>query len=212
MCHINVLAIFEHNALLLQYVYASVDDLLVKLEVRNAVAQQSTCRLVLVKHRHAVALEVQAVCSHQTRRSCTDDRHLLAVAFGVVYAYKIFSEGMLRYGSLVLAVCCRLMLHEVEHARLLAERRTDTSCKLGEVVCRVQQTVCQLPVAFKQGVVPLWRLVAQRACPVAERHATVHAARCLLATVIAVQGLLHFAKVVDAVMYWSIPRLFARDS
>ena len=66
-------------------------------------------------------------------------RHPDAVAFGVVYAYKIFSEGMLRYGSLVLAVCCRLMLHEVEHARLLAERRTDASCKLGEVVCRVQQ-------------------------------------------------------------------------
>ena len=123
--------------------------------------------------------------------------------------YIVFLEGMLGNGTLVLAVGCRLVLYKVQHASLLAECRADASRKLGKVVGRVEQAICQLPIAFIQSVVPLGSLVAKRASPVAEWYATVHATRCLLSAVVAVKRLFYFAKIVNTVVYGAITRFLA---
>ena len=133
----------------------------------------------------------------------------MSVALRYLHFNIVLLPSLLAYGSLILAVCRRLMLHEVEHARLLAQCRTDASRELREVIGGVQQLVSQLPVALVEGIVPLWRFVAQRTSPVAERHAAVHAAACLYAAIVLVQRLLHLAEVVDAVVYRPVTGLFA---
>ena len=207
--HVDVLIIFKGYSLLHQHVYAAVYHGLVELKVRYAVAQQSAGILVLVEHRNHIALQVKAVGSHQSGRSGSYHGHLLAVALRMMYAHIVLLEGVFGYGSLILAVGCRLMLHKIEHAGLLAESRTDAPRELRKVVGRVEQPVSQLPVAFIQSVVPLRRLVAQRTSPVAERHSAVHAARCLHAAVVRVERLLHLAKVMYTVVHRPVSRFLA---
>jgi hypothetical protein len=60
------------------------------------------------------------------------------------------------------------------------------------------------------GIVPFRWDIAKRACPVAERHAAVHAAAGLKHAVAGVQGLLYLAEIVNPVMYRPVACLFAR--
>ena len=101
------------------------------------------------------------------------------------------------------------MVETIEHAGLLAQGWTDTTSELGEGIGAVKQLVSQLPVAFIEGVVPLRGFVTQWTSPVAERHATVHAARCLQLTFAGVKRLLHLAKVVDSIVNRTVARLLA---
>ena len=64
------------------------------------------------------------------------------------YTYVVLLECVFGNGALVLAVGCRFVFNEIEHASLLAQRRTDASGELGEVVGRVEQAISQLPVAL----------------------------------------------------------------
>ena len=102
------------------------------------------------------------------------------------------------------------MVGEVEHAGFLAEGGTNAARELGEVVRCIEQAIGCLPFATAERVVPLGRFVAQRAGPVAEGHAAVHAAASLLFAVVAVERLFHFAKVVDALVYRSVAGFQAR--
>ena len=91
---------------------------------------------------------VEAVGSHESGWSGSDDAYFLAVAFGLFYTYVVLLECVFGNGALVLAVGCRFVFNEIEHASLLAQRRTDASGELGEVVGRVEQAISQLPVAL----------------------------------------------------------------
>ena len=119
---------------------------------------------------------VELVCCGQSCGASTDDSRALAVAHRCYDVNIVFLESMLGDGRLVLTVCRRLVLGKVQYARFLAECRTYASRELREGVGGVEQLVCEFPVAFVQCVVPLWRFVAQWACPVAERYSAVHAA------------------------------------
>ena len=77
---------------------------------------------------------VEAVGSYESGWSGSYYAHFLAVALGLFYAYVVLLECVFGNGALVLAVGCRFVLNEIEHASLLAQRRTDTSGELGEVV------------------------------------------------------------------------------
>lgn len=194
----------ELNALAAHHLQPPVYYGLVELEVGNAVAQQPAGGLVAVEHGDRVARQVEPVGRHQPCRACPHHAHPPSVALGVLCSHIVFVESHLRDGRLVLAVGGRFVLHEVEHTRLFAQRGAHAARKLGEVVGRVEQSVGQFVVAPAQRVVPLGRLVAQRTGPVAERHAAVHAAACLRASVVGVESLLHFAEVVYSVVYRSV--------
>ena len=65
---------------------------------------------------------------------------------------------------------------KVQGTALLAQCGTDAACELGEVIGSGEQFVSQFPLAFIDGILPFGLLVAQRACPMTERNAAVHAA------------------------------------
>ena len=122
-----------------------------------------------------------------------------------------FLECTLCNGALVLTVCYCLTCRVIEDTSLLAECRTDASCELREVIGCLEYLVCCLPVATVECIVPFRVLVAEWACPVAERYATVHTTACLLLAVLGVKCLFDLSKVMDTVIYWSITSLLTRN-
>ena len=211
MVYINGYAVLEFYAFLLQQLDAAVDDGFVEFEVGDSVAEQSAGGFVLLEDSNLIAHEVQVVGSSEASRTGADDGHLLAVALDIgMRLDESFLEGHLCDGSLILAVGGGLVVKSVQHARLLAECRTDASRELWEGVGSVQQPIGQFPVTLKECIVPLWRFVAQRTGPVAERHAAVHAARGLQFAFAGVECLLDLAKVVDSIVNRTVARLLAR--
>ena len=209
---IYLLIIFELDAFFLQETETAVDDNLVELEVWNTISQQTTCVLTSLEYSYLISLMIQLVGSYQSRRTGTDDSHRLAIALRQLYMHIILLEGVLHNGALILTVGGRFVVHQVEDTSLLAECRTDTTCKLREVVGAVEQAVSQLPVALVEGIVPLRCLVAQRTSPVAERHTAVHTTARLLTAVVTIQCLFYLAKVEDSIVNWSITCFLARYS
>ena len=200
----------ELNAFLLHEGDATIDDSLIQFKVRDTVAQQSACSFVLLEHGDGVAHVVQVVGSSQSGRTGTNHSHLLTVALNIGAGLdEALLECHLCDGGLVLAVGGWLVVEAVEHAGLLAEGGTDAAGKFGEGVGGVQQAVGQFPVAFIQRIVPFGRLVAQRTGPVAEGHATVHAARGLQLAFARGERLLHLAKIVDSIVNRTVTRLLA---
>ena len=124
---------------------------------------------------------------------------------------KSLAECSFRDGAFVLPVGGGLVLDEVEHACLLAQSRAYSSCELWKWVCAVEQAVGQLPVPFVERVVPFRGFVAQRACPVAERHTAVHASAGLQLALACVERLLHLAEVVYAVVHRTVACLLTMD-
>ena len=66
---------FEVHSLGLEQTDAAVDNGLVELEVRNAVAQQATGTSLTVEHRDRMAQRVEPTGDGKSRRSRTDDSH-----------------------------------------------------------------------------------------------------------------------------------------
>ena len=102
------------------------------------------------------------------------------------------------------------MVCEVEHASLLTECRADTSRKLGEVVRSVEQAVSLFPLTLVQGIIPFRALVAERACPMAERYSAVHAAACLRLTVVSVESLFYLSKVLYSIVNRTVAGFYSR--
>ena len=144
---------------------------------------------------------VKVVGGSESGRSCTDDGYLLPITHDVCFWQDIpFAEGGLDDSCLVFTVCSRLVVETVQHAGLLAERRTDAACELREGIGAAEQAISQFPVSFIQGIVPFRCLIAQRTSPVAERYATVHTTACLQLTLAGAECLFHFTEVVDSIL------------
>ena len=124
LCHssrIHGLTIAELDALLLHEGDASVDDGLVQLEVGDAIAQQTSCGLVLLEDGDQVTHQVQVVGGGQSCRTGTNDSHLLSVALDVsLRLNKSLTEGTLYDSSLILAVRSWFVVESVQHTSLLA--------------------------------------------------------------------------------------------
>ena len=201
----------EDNALFFQQIHAAVDDRLVELEVGDAVAHESAGILAGLKYGNLITALVK-LCGHaQAGRPCADDGHAFAVALRMEGMDEILGEGVLGNGTFVLADSCRLVIHQVEHAGLFTQCRTDAAGELGEVVGLVDELVGQFPVALVNGVVPLRRAVSQRTGPVAEGHAAVHAAGGLLASVLPVEGLFHLCLIIYSFAHGTIAGIFPGD-
>ena len=206
---VNVPAIDEDDAFLFEQGDAAVDDALVQLEVRNAIAQQTARLLAGLKDRDAVAAAVQRIGSGQSCRTGSDDSHPATIALDRTRADEIFREGVFGNRHFVFTVRGRFVLRQIEDAGFLAECRTDAPRKFRKRVGGGKQAVGHLPIATIEGIVPLGRLIAQGAGPMAEGHAAVHAARSLLAAVADVERLLHFAEIVDSIVDGTVACLLA---
>ena len=208
---IHRLAHIEFYSLLHHYADAPVYERLVKLEIGNAVAQQSAGGFVLVKHFHSISLHVEGVGSSQSGGTGADHGHALAVAFGVTDSHESFTESHLGDGGLVLPVGGGLMAEKIQYAGLFAKRGAHATGEFGERICGREKLVGQLPVAFVESVVPFGRLVAERASPVAERHSAIHAAGCLKPAVLGVKGLLDLTKIENSVVYRTVAGFLPGD-
>ena len=202
-------AMAKLDAFLLHQMNAAVDDGLVEFEIRYTIAEQATSRLVLLEDSNRITHSVEGIGCSKSGRTRSNNGHLLAIPYRCYRLDISLAEGCLNDGTLVLAVGSWLMVEAIEHTGFLAQCRTDAPCKLRERVGAAQQSIGQFPVTFIQRVVPFGCFVAQRTGPVAERHATVHAARCLQLAFASAQRLFHLAKVMDSVMNWTIARFLA---
>ena len=205
----NCLTIVELDAFLLQQRDATVDDGLVELEVRDAVAEQSASSLILFEDGNHVTHLIERIGCSKSGRTGTNHSHRLSVSFGHARLDIPLAEGCLHDGALVLAIGRRLMVEAVEHTGLLTQCRTDATRKLGERIGARQQPVSLFPVAFIQRVVPLRCFVSQRTSPMAEGNATIHATARLQLTFPGVERLLHLAEVVNPIVNRTVSCLLA---
>lgn len=67
----------ELHAFVFHLCNTAIDQTLVQLEVRNAVAQQAAGAFVLFKHRDGVSHSSQLLCTSQPGRTAADDRNRL---------------------------------------------------------------------------------------------------------------------------------------
>ena len=172
----------EADALRLEDRAAAVDERLVELEARDAVAQESADVRAALEDRHRPAAAPQRHGRREPGRARADDRRAppvlrrrrarddpAALERGV-------DDPLLR-----LAHHHRLLV-ELVHAGRLAERGADARRELGEVRPPREQLPGAAPVALRHGAVLVRHEVPERAPrPVAERLPAVHAAGDLLA-------------------------------
>ena len=122
-----------------------------------------------------------------------------------------FAERTLYDRALVLADGDGGVHGVVEHATLLAQRGTDAPCEFRKVIGLRQELVRKLPLALAGGVLPFGLAVAQRAGPMAERYAAVHAPGSLEHAVALVEGLLHFSEIGDSFKYRPVAGFLTGD-
>src|SRR5512145_977581 len=169
----------ELHALRAHLLQAPVDDGLLQLEVRDAVAQQAADAVGLLEHCDVVAGARQLLRARQPGAAGPDDRHLLAgLVRGGLRLDPAFFPGFVDD-----RVLDRLDAHGIvvdpQHARFLARRGTDPAGELGEVVRRMQHIDRRFPVLPVNEIVPVGDDVVDRAAGHAEGDAAVHAARTL---------------------------------
>ena len=172
----DVHVVAEAGALGRHLVEASVEDRLLHLELRDAVAQQAARLVGPLEDGDGVSRSRQLLGRGQAGGAGPDDRDRLArEPLRRQRLHEAALEGLLdrrdldlldRHGRLV----------DAEHARGLAGSRAEATGELREVVGRVQALDRVGPVTAPGEVVPLRDEVAERAPRVAERDAAVHAA------------------------------------
>ena len=152
---------------------------------------------------------VEQIGCSQSRRSRTDNGNFFARAvFRRTGDNHSLIECVFNQSRLVFATRNRFA-RLGKHARFFAQRRTNTSRKFREIACLLQFCDSFAPFPFVHQILPFRVFVSERTRPVAERHATVHTARCLQFSVFKVQRLLNFAEIGNSFVYWTIARLFS---
>src|SRR5690606_32366482 len=170
----------EASALGLHLGDATVDVVLLELEVGDAVAQEAADRVVPLVHGDRVAGARELLRGGEAGGPGPDDgdreagealRHLRRdVPAGERLVDDRDLDVLDRHGRLV----------DAEHAARLARRRAHATGELGEVVRLVQAVDRVGPLLAVDEVVPLGDEVPEGAALVAERDAAVHAAARLL--------------------------------
>ena len=189
---------------------ATVDDVLVELEVRDAVAEQAAGACLALEDGDVVAGGVEPRGSRQPRRPRPDDGHATPRARRVDGGDVALAKGRLGQSQFILADGHGRIKRQAQHACLFAERRADAAGELRKVIRLGEERIGLAPLPAEQGVLKLGRLVTQRAGPVAERHAAVHAARRLLTPVVAAESLLDLTVIFDPLVDGAVARLLAR--
>ena len=128
----------EHHAFGRQQIEPAIEDALLELELRDAVAQQAADAIGLLEHRHAVSGAIQLRGGREAGGARADHRDLLPrprcrrPRHDPAFIERAIDDRQLdrldRDGILV----------DAEHARSFAWRRAEQAGELGEVVGLVQ--------------------------------------------------------------------------
>ena len=208
--HIDVAVGFESNTFGFHDAYATVYNSFVKFKVRYAEAEQAADIFKAFEHGDVVAAMIQLVGGGKSCRTRPDDGNALAFARIGTRHNISFAERRLGNCAFVFAYGHRRVHCQFEHTTLLAQCRADTSGKFGKIVGGGKYFVSLSPFALVERILEFGRAIAQRACPVAEGHAAIHAARRLLTALRCVKGLFYFAEIGNAVVYGTIAGFLAR--
>jgi len=152
---------------------------------------------------------VESVSSRQSGRAASDDSHFFAVAFGRDRFDITFAKRNFGYRGFVFADGDRFVAAQFQYAAFLAEGGANATGELRKVACLLQHVKGLSIFAFVEEVLPFGLFVANRASPVAEGYAAVHAARSLRTAVAAVDRLFYFREVAYPFVYGPITCLLS---
>ena len=158
----------EGHAFRLHLRDAAVDEVLLHLEVGNAVAQQAAGLGVLLEQMHVMAGARELLRAGHAGRAGADDGDLLAgLRRRRLRLDPAFSPGAVGDRAFDGLDGDRVVV-EVERAGRLARRRADAAGEFREIIGRVQVARGLLPVAAIDEVVPVRDLVVHRTAGVAD--------------------------------------------
>ncbi len=166
----------EADTLGTHLVDAPIDEVLLHLEVGNAVTQKAADAVVALEHRHVVTLAGELLCSGETRGTRSDDGHLLAGLHARNHGHdETLVESPVDDPAFDVLDGHRFFV-DVEHARRLARSGAHATGHLGEVVGGVKSVDGVFEPALVHEVVPVGDEVPERAAVVTEGNAAIHAA------------------------------------
>src|SRR6185503_523152 len=175
----NTHASAKLNAFGAQLGEPAVDDFLVELEIRDAVAQQSADAVVLFEYRDPVASARQLLRAGEAGGAGADNRNLLArLVNGGLRFHPARFPGLVDDRVLDRLDADRVLV-DAQNAGLFAGCGADAAGELREIVGRMQRLDRVLPVAAIDQVVPVRNDIVDRAALHAKRDAAIHAARAL---------------------------------
>ena len=188
------------NALRGHLFQPAVEDVLLHLEIGNAVAQEPADAVGFLEKLHRMPGAIQLLRGRKPRRTGAHHRDSLARArLGNFRLDPAFFPGVLddrffdhldRHRRLV----------DAQHASRLAGRRADAPGELRKIIRGVQHANRFLPLVAIRQVVPVRNNVVHRAAGVAEGNAAIHAARRLRAHLLFRKRLIDLEIVVDALL------------
>jgi hypothetical protein len=135
--------------------HAPVDQMLLHLEIRNAVAQQSTDAVALFEEGHGVPGARQLLCGSHAGGTAADDRNAFAGAFhGKFGPDPALLEGLIDDGALDHFNTNRRLV-DAENAGGLARGGADATGEFGKVIRRMQNADGLAPAVAVHQVVPI---------------------------------------------------------
>ena len=124
----------ELHALIFHLCNPAIDQTLIQLEVRDAVAEQAAGAFVLFKHRDGVAHASQLLRTGESRRTAAYDRdRLIFVLLGRLWFDPALIPGIRDNGALN-GLNAHSSLRVIHDAAVFAQRWTDTRSELREVI------------------------------------------------------------------------------
>ena len=170
----------EFDAFGLHLIDAAVDQMLLHLEVGNAIAQQAAGLAVLLKDMHLVPDARELLRAGKAGGAGADDGDALAGLVGG----QLGRQPAIGPGAIDDGAFDRLDRHrrvaEVERAGGFARRGADAAGEFGEIIGRMQIAGGFLPIGAIDEIVPVRDLIIDRAAGVAIGDAAIHAARGLI--------------------------------
>ena len=166
----------------------AINQVLFHLEVRNAVAQQTTNPVRLFEHSRGMTSASQLLGASHACRARPDNRHALACS-----ARRHLRRDPAFFPSAINDLALNRFdghraIDDVQRTGGFTGCRAHTPGKLRKVVRRLQVIQRRLPLLAIDQTVEIRDLVVDRATLVTERNPAIHAARRLLSQIAGRQG------------------------
>ena len=193
----------EHDSFGRQLREASIEHVLLELEIRNAIPQQATHAIILLEDDNGVAESTELLSGGESRRTGADDGNTPSRLLSrKERRYPILGEPAI--GDCLLDRANRhRLLDQREHACRLTGRRTEPPGELGEIVRRVQRVQCVAPPPTEHELIPIRDDIAHGTARIAltERHAAIHASCALRAELVLRKCRVELAPMLHARMH-----------
>src|SRR5208337_3111883 len=177
---------------------AAINDVLLHLELGDAIAQQPANAVRFFVNHHGVSGAAQLLGRGQSRGARTHDCHFFPGAdFWRLGPDPAFVKPAL-HDIFFNLLDCDWRLVDPEHTRRFTRRWTNPAGEFREVVGRVQLPDRLFPTSVINEIVPIGNQIVDRTPRLAKGHATVHAARALGAKIRFGKIEIDFKPIVDA--------------